>query len=93
MILIKDVKPLNDFNVFLHFTNGEQKTIDLLPLLRGPIFEPISHNSAYFRTVHVDDESNTICWDNGADIDPDVLYGAYLPAWLEKEVLSDQLHR
>jgi hypothetical protein len=35
--------------------------------------------------VHVDEESGTICWDNNADIDPDVLYGSYPPAWQEVE--------
>ena len=83
MILVRAVKPMDDFKVLLHFSNGEQKVVDLLPLLRGPIFEPIRHDPAYFRFVHVDEESGTICWDNNADIDPDVLYGNHQPAWRE----------
>ncbi len=83
MILIRAVKPMDGYKVLLHFSNGEQKVVDLLPLLRGPIFEPIRHDSAYFRSVHVYEESGTICWDNNADIDPDVLYGSYQPAWQE----------
>jgi hypothetical protein len=85
MILIKAVKPLDGYKVLLHFNNGEQKVVDLLPLLRGPIFEPIRQSPAYFRTVQVDEESGTICWDNSADIDPEVLYGSYLPAWQDVE--------
>jgi hypothetical protein len=85
MILIQAVKPLDEYKVFLRFSNGEQRVVDLLPLLRGPIFEPIRQDSAYFRTVHVDEESGTICWDNNADIDPEVLYGSYPPAWQEVE--------
>jgi hypothetical protein len=83
MILIRAVKPLDDYKVLLHFSNGEQKVVDLLPLLRGPIFTQIRQDAAYFRTVHVDEESGTICWDNNADIDPDVLYGSHQPAWQE----------
>jgi hypothetical protein len=87
MILIKAVKPLDGYKVLLHFNNGEQKVVDLLPLLRGPIFEPIRQSPAYFRTVHIDQESGTICWDNNADIDPEVLYGSYRPAWQDVENL------
>jgi hypothetical protein len=64
------------------------KVVDLLPLLRGPIFEPIRQDPAYFRTVHVDAESGTICWDNHADIDPEVLYGSYRPSWQDVENMN-----
>ncbi|MEW5986958.1 MAG: hypothetical protein AB1791_10025 [Chloroflexota bacterium] len=41
-----------------------------------------------FRSVRVDDELGTLVWENGADIDPDVLYGLYSPAWMETKELS-----
>ncbi|MBI5650704.1 MAG: DUF2442 domain-containing protein [Chloroflexi bacterium] len=83
MMLIRSVKPLEQFNVWLEFSNGEQKTINLEPLMRGPIFEPLRQNPQLFRAVHINAELGTIVWDNGADIDPDVLYGSHLPAWME----------
>jgi hypothetical protein len=83
MILVRSVKPLREFVVELEFSNGEQKTIDLEPWLRGPIFEPLHRNLELFRSVRVDEELGTIVWPNGADMDPDVLYGAHLPAWME----------
>ncbi len=88
MILVCSVKPLEEFQVFLEFSNGEQKTVDLDPLLRGPIFEPLRKDPRLFRAVHVDKDLGTIVWDNGADIDPDVLYGAHRPAWMETEKAS-----
>ncbi len=83
MIRICSVKPLGGYQVHLEFTNGEQKIVDLDPFLRGPIFKPLLENPEVFRSVRVDEELGTIVWDNGADIDPDVLYGKYIPAWME----------
>ena len=85
MIVIGSVKALNNFEVRLEFSNGEEKVVNLEPLLRGPIFEPLRRNPELFRSVHVDDELGTIVWDNGADMDPDVLYGSHVPAWMETE--------
>ena len=85
MILIRSVKPLEPFTVQLEFSNGERKTVDLESLLRGPIFDPIRQDPEKFRSVRVDEELGTIVWENGADIDPDVLYGTHIPVWLEAE--------
>ena len=38
-----------------------------------------------FRSVKVDPRMGTLIWDNGADIDPDVLYKDLTPAWMESE--------
>lgn len=85
MVEVRSVKVLEDFRVALEFTHGEYKVVDLEPLLRGPIFEPIRSNPELFRTVQVDVELGTISWENGADIDPDVLYGSHITAWMEAE--------
>jgi hypothetical protein len=86
MIEVRSVRPLEKFQVLLEFTDGEQKIVDLEPFLRGPIFEPIRQDPEFFRSVQVDEELGTIVWENGADIDPDVLYGTYVPAWMEAEM-------
>jgi len=88
MVLVRSVKPLEKFRVLLEFSNGERKVVDLKPFLHGPIFEPIRENPELFRSVRVDEELGTIGWENGADIDPDVLYGTYIPAWMETEELA-----
>jgi hypothetical protein len=83
MIWIRSVKVLERFQVRLEFSDGVQKVVDLDLFLRGPIFEPVRADPDLFRSVRVDDELGTIVWPNGADMDPDVLYGTYLPAWME----------
>ena len=83
MVRVTSVEVSEGFELLLGFTNGERKVIDVEWLLHGPIFDPIREDPEFFRTVRVDEECGTVVWPNGADIDPDVLYGSYLPAWLE----------
>ena len=83
MVRVTSVEVSEGFELLLGFTNGERKVIDVEWLLHGPIFDPIREDPEFFRMVRVDEECGTIVWPNGADIDPDVLYGSYLPAWLE----------
>lgn len=85
LVRIQAVEVLKGFNVRLEFTDGNHKEIDLQVYLRGPIFEPIRNDPVIFRAVRVDKRMGTIVWDNGADIDPDVLYYGLKPAWMEME--------
>ena len=84
-VRIRAVEPLEDFKVRLEFTDNTSREIDLEPYLHGPIFEPIRTNAQVFRSVQVDARMGTIRWDNGADIDPDVLYKGIPPAWMEED--------
>ena len=84
LVRVSEVTPLEDYHCQLVFEDGTQKVVDLKPYLRGPIFEPIVHDEDIFRSVHV--VEGTIGWDNGADIDPDVLYYDLKPAWMEEPV-------
>jgi hypothetical protein len=85
MIRIKEVQPLDGFRVRLTFTDDSAKEIDLSRFLHGPIFDLIRNDPDYFRTIHIDPIAGTVMWDNGADIDPDVLYKELTPAWMEKK--------
>jgi hypothetical protein len=82
-VRVRTVEPLDEFTVRLGFEDGTHKEIDLAPYLRGPIFEPIRNDPRMFRSVKV--EGGTIAWNNGADIDPDVLCYNLTPAWMEME--------
>lgn len=81
LVRVKTAEPLDGFRVRFGFEDGTQREIDLEPYLRGPIFEPIRNDPAIFRSMKI--EGGTVAWNNGADIDPDVLYYGLTPAWAE----------
>ena len=81
-VRVRAVEPRQGFKVHFTFDNGTQREIDLERYMRGPIFEPLRKDPAKFRAMKI--EGGTIAWDNGADIDPDVLYYNLKPAWSEE---------
>jgi hypothetical protein len=82
MVDVVSVEPVEGFTVRLTFSDGVTKDIDLESYLRGPIFEPIRSDPAVFKAMKI--ENGTVTWDNGADIDPDVLRYDLKPAWMEE---------
>ena len=84
LVRVKSVEPLENYRVRITFKDGKQKEMDLEKFLRGEIFEPIRNDPKMFRSVSV--VGGTIGWDNGADIDSDVLNYDLKPAWMEEEV-------
>ncbi len=85
LVRVRAVEPLQDYRVRLEFTDSTVKEIDLEPYLHGPIFEPIRQDPRVFQAVKVDPRAGTIVWENGADVDPDVLYKGLTPAWMDVE--------
>jgi Protein of unknown function (DUF2442) len=83
LVRIKSVKPLENYTVRIVFTDDTERNVDLEPYLRGKIFEPLRNNIEAFKAVKVDERMKTICWENGADIDPDVLYHNLKPVFAE----------
>ena len=68
------VKPVQNYQLHLTFEDHKEGIVDLAEIIEfSGIFEPLK-NPAYFATVQVDPDLGTLCWDNGADIDPVVLY-------------------
>ena len=74
VIDVTAARVLARYVVELTFETGETRVIDLEPLLRGPVFEPLVDDYALFRQLRVDTEAGTIVWPNGADISPRTLY-------------------
>ena len=73
MHLVKNVQYISDYKLLLTFEDESTRLVDLEHHLNGEIFEPLK-NVAYFRTVRVDHDIDTIVWENGADFSPDFLY-------------------
>jgi hypothetical protein len=76
--MLKDIvgaKALGDHRLHLRFEDGVEGVVDLASHLsfRG-VFEPM-RDPDWFAQVRVDKELGTVVWPNGADLDPDVLYG------------------
>lgn len=59
--------------LLLSFNDGTHKTVDVRPLLEGPVFEPL-RDPRYFAQVRLDPECGTVVWPNGADFAPEALY-------------------
>jgi hypothetical protein len=57
----------------LTFADGLVGEVDVLDLMRGPVFDPVRTPKG-FAEVRVDPELGTVSWPNGADLAPDTLY-------------------
>jgi hypothetical protein len=75
--MLKDivaVKPLADYQLFLRFEDGIEGVVDISQCIAfSGIFAPLQ-NLDYFTQVQIHPELGTIVWQNGADLDPDMLY-------------------
>jgi hypothetical protein len=76
--MLKDIvaaRAVGDYRLHLRFGDGVEGVVDLAPHLsfRG-VFEPL-RDPAYFAQARVDPDLGAVTWPNGADLDPDVLYG------------------
>lgn len=68
---VVDVKPCDNYKLELSFENNEKRLFDLKPYLETGIFSELKDQSL-FKTVHI--SFDTIEWQNGADLDPEILY-------------------
>ncbi|MCX5682216.1 MAG: DUF2442 domain-containing protein [Planctomycetota bacterium] len=73
MHAVKNVQYVSGYRLLLTFEDASVRLVDLAPHLEGDIFEPLK-DPAYFKRVRVNEDLDTIVWDNGADISPDFLY-------------------
>ncbi|MDB9509222.1 DUF2442 domain-containing protein [Microcystis aeruginosa CS-338/01] len=71
---IIEVKPLNNYQLYLKFEDNQEGIINLEEIIEFVgIFQPLK-DLDFFKTVKINPDWGTIYWENGADLDPDVLY-------------------
>jgi hypothetical protein len=73
MHFVKAVTYVSEYKLLLSFEDDSIRLVDLADELDGEIFEPLK-DIDYFRTVRVNQDVDTISWENGADMSPDFLY-------------------
>jgi hypothetical protein len=75
--MLKDIvvaRVVKGYRVHLRFEDGVEGDVDVDRLIRFEgVFAPL-RDSKEFARLTVNAETGTICWPNGADLDPDVLY-------------------
>jgi hypothetical protein len=73
MVRIKKAIPLEDYRLRVTFDTGEEGVFSLRGWLDGPIFSKLKDKET-FSHVSIDEIAGTVCWPNGIDLCPDVVY-------------------
>jgi hypothetical protein len=74
MVDVTEVRPLGGHRVFIKFEDGVQGEVNVAEMIKFEgVFAPL-RDPARFAEVRVHPELGTLCWPDGADLDPDVLY-------------------
>lgn len=64
---------MENYKIFVHFSNGQSGIVDLEGTLWGTVFEPLN-NIDIFRRFEVSSVLHTIKWENDADLAPEFLH-------------------
>ncbi|GBF79376.1 DUF2442 domain-containing protein [Aphanothece sacrum] len=71
---IIEVQPRENYQLYIKFEDEKEGIVDITKLVQFTgIFERLKELN-YFQSVKLNPEWGTIYWENGADLDPDVLY-------------------
>ncbi len=69
---VKSVQPLQDYEIYVEYENGETRTFDVKPYISGDWYGRLA-DIDFFKTVHPC--GATVEWAEGQDIAPHELYG------------------
>lgn len=69
---VSGIRPLEDYKLWIRFSNDEAKIVNLSPLLESPAFQPLK-DVEVFKSVYID--YGMAAWNNGdIDIATEYLY-------------------
>lgn len=87
MHFVTSVEYAGEYKLLLGFEDGSRRLADLRTRLNGEIFQPL-RDIAYFKTVRLNEDIDTICWGNGADFSPDFLHEISEPVYTQRPAHS-----
>ena len=72
VILVKSVRALEDYKLWVRFINNEERIFDFAPLLNEPCYQPLKDKEV-FNAVYVD--FGCVTWNDGEiDIAPETIF-------------------
>lgn len=72
---VQSIKPLDNYNLLVTFTNGEIKNYDVKPLFnKWEVFKDLVSIKGLFQQVKVDDGGYGISWNDDIDLSCNELY-------------------
>lgn len=74
---IVEVKPMENYRIWVRFSDSVEGTVDLSNLARDGVFAAWNDES-FFKSVFVDAQCHTIAWQGGIDLCPDTLYASLI---------------
>jgi hypothetical protein len=77
LITVKYVRPLDDYQLLVRFSTGEEKKVAVSAFIDEPVFKPLQDKNV-FKSVYID--YGTVVWCDGTiDIAPEYLYDVGVP--------------
>ncbi len=77
---LREAKYQVDYRVWLKFADGVEGEVDLKNELWGEMFLPLK-DKGFFADLVLDEDLETIVWQNGADFAPEFLYQQLRPRY------------
>ena len=69
----KEVKPLENYRIFLKFADGKEGIVDLSEFRGKGVFKAWDEGGL-FEKVHIDTETKAIAWNENLELDVNSLY-------------------